>query len=862
MGFRNLPRPLSRLFGTAPEDQPAAPNPVAARDPVAALDSAAPQHVVAAALEGGDETLRAAATAKLTDGESLRTLAGLRAGTASAVPASVERAARERLAQLVDAGTLEFETLAAPPVNVSALLAVAGYSSDPERVPRTLASIDAAERRALVLDGPSSRIRQLAAQSVSDPAELRQLLKQLLHGKDKNVYKIIREKCDALNAGDQAIEKARSEVIRACESLERHAHRTYEAVYEPTFKHFHERWQALEAHAAPEVRERAARAMARCEEIIAEHHQRLAQEAAEAAARAAREAERAEALRLAELESARRREEAERADAEAAARREAEASARAAAAAAEAATLRELNTLIGKAHAALREGATGRASGLRRSLEEKLGGVAAVPVSVARQVQKLDASLGELKAWKEHAAAPKRAELIQEMEALIGAAQEPQTLAERIRLLQEDWKTVSKGVLSDTDADWQRFHQAAERAYQPCREHFEAQAKLRQANAEKRRAILERLRVFEAAQSGEDADWRAFATVLREAPLEWRRYFPVERAAARELQKEFDAAIGRLHARLAAWHASNAEEKRLIIRRAAGLVDLPDGREATETVKRLQAQWKELGAAAPDQDRGLWEEFRGHCDAVFQKRQQAHTDYTSSLQSNKARAAALCEEVEQLAAKSGGDLLGAAAKMAEWRAAFEGVGELPRGEERGLNGRFERALERVKAAISAQKARDKERSLEDLLEAASRIHAYGRAVARAAPAAEREALKAAAETFIAGISHWPKGGTEALAVAWDKAAAAEPLGAAHEKALRMLCIRSELLGELPTPGADQELRREYQMQRLVERMGQGPDGLDDTVESLALEWTRGSSASDDDLYATLLGRFRGALNGR
>jgi hypothetical protein len=77
----------------------------------------------------------------------------------------------------------------------------------------------------------------------------------------------------------------------------------------------------------------------------------------------------------------------------------------------------------------------------------------------------------------------------------------------------------------------------------------------------------------------------------------------------------------------------------------------------------------------------------------------------------------------------------------------------------------------------------------------------------------------------------------------------------------MLCIRGELLGELPTPGADQELRREYQMQRLVERMGQGHDGLDDTVESLALEWTRGSSAADD-VYATLLGRFRGALSGR
>jgi DNA repair protein SbcC/Rad50 len=305
MRIKHLARPLSRLFGTAPEDSPGAPDSIAALDPP-------PPRLAAAAPEGGDETLRAAAIGKLVDGESLRTLAGLSTGAASGVPASLERAAQERLAQLIDAGTLEFETLRAPPVNISALLAVVGYSSDPERLPRTLASIDEAERRALVLGGSSSRIRQLAAHSVSDPIELRQLLRQL-HGKDKNVYKIIREKCDALNAAEQTIDKARNEAIRACESLERDAHRIYEAVYEPTLRHFHTRWQALEVHAAPDVRERAARAIERCEEIVAEHHQRVGQAAAEAEARAAREAERAETMRLTELESARTREEAERA---------------------------------------------------------------------------------------------------------------------------------------------------------------------------------------------------------------------------------------------------------------------------------------------------------------------------------------------------------------------------------------------------------------------------------------------------------------------------------------------------------------------------------------------------------------------
>src|ERR1700722_6108322 len=94
MRIKHLAGPLSRLFGTSPDTSPAAP------DSIAALDSAPPQRLSAAALAGGDETLRAAAIGELVDGESLRTLAGLSAGAASGVSASLERAAQERLGQV------------------------------------------------------------------------------------------------------------------------------------------------------------------------------------------------------------------------------------------------------------------------------------------------------------------------------------------------------------------------------------------------------------------------------------------------------------------------------------------------------------------------------------------------------------------------------------------------------------------------------------------------------------------------------------------------------------------------------------------------------------------------------------------
>jgi hypothetical protein len=258
---------------------------------------------------------------------------------------------------------------------------------------------------------------------------------------------------------------------------------------------------------------------------------------------------------------------------------------------------------------------------------------------------------------------------------------------------------------------------------------------------------------------------------------------------------------------------------------------------------------------------------------VFRKREQAHADYMAGLQANKTRAVALCEEIETAATRSGAALAEGAAQLTGWRTAFEALGELPRGEERVLKARFERAVERIRAAVSRQRAGEKERALADLLEAARHIHAYGWAVARAASPSERDALKGAAETFIAGVSRWPKGAGEALTDAWAGAeggGGAEHGGDAErrggveggvhtdpETALRMLCIRRELLADLPTPAEDQQLRRDHQMRRLVERMGQRNEAPADDAESLALEWVRVGGVAPDR-YRSLLERFRQA----
>jgi hypothetical protein len=343
--------------------------------------------------------------------------------------------------------------------------------------------------------------------------------------------------------------------------------------------------------------------------------------------------------------------------------------------------------------------------------------------------------------------------------------------------------------------------------------------------------------------------------VLREARQEWYAISPVNRAALREIEAEFEAALERLQARLEAWHAQNVAAKQALIERAQAVLTVEDQRGILDALRSLQQQWKSIGPAPRGQEQSLWNAFRKHGDAAYQRLQQAEAQHHAGLDEARQRALALCESIEQLATLTGPALHAGAQSLPEWRTQFESLGELPRPDQRRIHERYERALRRCQAALAEQRRRDAGLSMENLLEAARQINAYGWIRVQGAAAAEAETLRQTAETFIAGVPQWPKGGAQALKAAWEKAAqATQTETAANEKQLRILCIRAEINAGLDTPAEDQALRREYQLQRLVQAMGHPQEPDPNELDTLSLEWLR-IGPVDGATYDVLLQRL-------
>jgi hypothetical protein len=713
-----------------------------------------------------------------------------------------------------------------------------------------IASGDIATVAKLVTEGTSTKIRQAAAEAIDDPVQIRQLIRDARGGKDKSVYKILTRKRDALLAHERELEHLRAEANATAAALERHSHRHYDPLFTPTLEQLESRWTAVAAHAEPDVVQATQQAIDRAREVVAQHLRQIALEAA-------RELAAANAAALAEKQ----REQEDKAAAAAAAERarieEEERKAKAEKIEAEAHALRQIGGLLRKAHGALAAGSSKTAAGLRRAIEEKVTAAAPLPPHLANQLKQLDAKLQELKDWKSFSVAPKRAELIERMESLIGATMHPSALAGQIKDLQEHWRTLSKGAGEEVEADWQRFHEAAQKAYQPCREYFAAQDQIKQENLRQRTALFERLAAFESQHDWEQPDWRTVITALREARQLWRQHSPVDPAEAESLQVRFNELTSALQSRVDAEYARNVKEKKMLIERARGLLGSTDSRKATDEVKRLQEKWKSVGPVARDDDRKLWEEFRQHCDALFQKRQQEFASQNEVLETNKAQATRVCEELENIAGLSGQELLDQAKRLPELREALDAVGELPKQNARQLQDRFERAFERCRKAVAQQHAQDAEQGWTGLLDGSNYVRAYRLAQARDADASEVDALRQAAEDFLANTPKLPKRGLEAL-----RNALAQPVStdvAANELALRKLCIRAEILTETPTPDSDQGLRREYQVQRLMQSMGQGVKADDGQLDTLTLEWL-GVGPIEEASYMQLLERFKECRN--
>ncbi len=507
----------------------------------------------------------------------------------------------------------------------------------------------------------------------------------------------------------------------------------------------------------------------------------------------------------------------------------------------------EAYALIRRATGAIRAGQVRRARAIFRDLNTKLEALESIPKALEDKYQDLKANIEKLGDWQDFAVAPKKEALLQQMESLVESTLHPKDLSEKIKSLQEDWKALSKGAIADDDNLWQAFQSAGQKAYEPCKQYYEEQAKLREGNLAKRQLLLSDLKQYLEAYDWDNAHWPDVEKTLRVSREAWQSYWPVPRKPNKNLQEAFDQTAEAIHQKVLAQYDRNKDKKQAIVTQAEQLLKLENTVEAIETAKKLQSQWKAIGRCHAKQDHALWQAFRQHCDAIFDRRKQESDSEKAQRNTAKTQAEALIAQLEGYLTLSGEAFTAARSDINTASEQFKQLGELPRAHYKDIQQSFQKVSKQLEAkAQEARKLRE-QKQWHDILDAYREVLTLEAQGAQGENVAERMSNL---RQRLTESTHWPADLAKTLEQRLQKP---QPISNATAtlKAYHRLCIRSEIANDCNSPDADRSLRMEYQVEQLQQGLGQRQLNARDELLSILQVWFKTPMLEDIEQYSAL-----------
>ncbi len=473
-----------------------------------------------------------------------------------------------------------------------------------------------------------------------------------------------------------------------------------------------------------------------------------------------------------------------------------------------------------------------------------------------RQYFQLSKRLSEYDDWRQFATDPKREQLCEEMEKLVEIAIPIQQKSQAIKELQQEWKQL--GDSRNTRHLWQRFKSAADNAYAPCKQYFEAQNQLRAHNYEQRKKICRELQQFIQQADWENADWKAAEKIYAVAKEEWRTFAPVDRAKIKGIQQEFNALLDQLNSKLRGQRQSNSAAKEALIQQAEALIECEDVQEAIDQAKGLQQKWQNIGITYRKDNQTLWKKFRKACDAVFERRNHERETAEHDREDNLRLALEICQRIRELASQPDDQLTQNQAQFKTLKNEYHQLGAVPKKHYENTKQQYHQLCEYFQQQFEGIAKRRQQQALQE--------------IQRCAAICNRLENQLLSDTEKTGLKQqWQK--PEVLPEAWWESinqrfelainhdSTQDQTPSQHEDSLRLLCIRAEILADMKTPEEDQEQRMQYQMGRLSAGLGQDRTSHDKmhAAPDLQLEWCASPSISAEN-YEKLQDRFSKAMN--
>ena len=509
----------------------------------------------------------------------------------------------------------------------------------------------------------------------------------------------------------------------------------------------------------------------------------------------------------------------------------------------------ELFSLFRRGFSAINSGQVRRSAGINKGIEDQLEKIDLdkAPNTLNKKLEEFNEKLAKLQDWHEYATEPKKLELITKMEKLINCGINPELLANKVKDLQSQWKQLSQGSSNKHQELWEQFNEHAQKAYEPCKSFFDELGQLRKTNLEQRQKMVTELQSYIENIDWTSADFKQVIILLRTAKEQWQVFSPVERSANQNVQRDFNICIKTIQKQLDSEFADNQEIKESLINKAQAALLIEHARESVEEIKKLQQQWKNVGLVERKTEQKLWESFRKHCDAVFEKRNIQSKEFKQQINDNLKIANDICEKLESVIKTQPLDL----AAAEELQEQFKQVGILPKQSIEVTQKRFKSAVESIITVHHDSRIAKQEEKWINIESLAKQVEACEEAWLNESTyehlldqlKIDNQTIKTLPFDIVAFESRL------------DRVLENHITEIDHcESTLNEICVRSEILANIDSPESQQTVRMHLQVERLKNDFGQ-TENIREQLDELTCQWYALGPIAEE-IRAPLKARFK------
>ena len=268
------------------------------------------------------------------------------------------------------------------------------------------------------------------------------------------------------------------------------------------------------------------------------------------------------------------------------------------------------------------------------------------------------------------------------------------------RLLQDyhdQWREIGPVPLESKNEIWERFKEATSKINKRHHEYFEKQKDDQRKNLEAKMALCEKVEEINLLELKNFKDFDEKGEVVVDLQKMWRTLGFAPKKQNNKVYQRFRDACDAFFEKKRGFYADNKEvqQNNLQIKtelciQAESHQESTDWKATSDTLIKLQKEWKDVGPVPRKQSERIWKRFRKACDHFFNRKAEFFATLDNSYEDNLKAKTAIITELESF--DPGADVQAAFERLKEIQRIWTDIGFVPFNAKEEITNKYRNAL--------------------------------------------------------------------------------------------------------------------------------------------------------------------------